>query len=77
MMILTSTISTGCPKQPSESPPAAAVCRRWNRQQLTGYFALVQIAKQERALGDEVHIAEAVEAMGALLKRCGILTPDA
>lgn len=73
-LILLSTSLFGCPRTlPSELPPAAAVCRKWNREQLIGYFALTQLAQQEKATGDEAHVAAAVEAMGALLHRCGVL----
>lgn len=76
VLIPTSLISLGCPKTPPvEQAPTAAVCRKWNREQLVGFFVLVQLAEQERATGDEAHVAEAVEAMGALLHRCGILQP--
>lgn len=67
----------GCPKTlPPDPLPASAVCRDWNREQLTGYFVLVQLAKQEKAMGDDAHVAAAVEATGALLVRCGILKKD-
>lgn len=58
---------------PQEQEPAAAVCRRWNREQLIGFYALTQLALQERAKGDDAHVAAAVEELGALLTRCGIL----
>lgn len=75
-LILLCLISSACPKTPPvEQAPTAAVCRKWNREQLVGFYVLVQLAQQKRATGDEAHVAAAVEAMGALLTRCGILQP--
>lgn len=77
ILILLSTSSLGCPKPPPPPPdpiPSPIVCQRWNREQLIGYYALTQLAIQERARGDEAHVAAAVEELGALLTRCGILT---
>lgn len=78
ILIPLSMISIGCPKPPPKPLPAPepAVCRKWNREQLIGFYALVQLAKAERAKGDEVHVAAAVEELGALLTRCGILTRE-
>lgn len=73
-LILLSTTLLACPKTPPVEPiPKAAVCRQWNREQLIGYFALTQLAMQERARGDEAHVAAAVAELGAILTRCGIL----
>ena len=49
-------------------------CQAWNRDELTGYYSLVQIAKRERLDGDPGYIAAAVTKMGVMLTRCGILT---
>lgn len=75
ILILILASSLGCPKPPPRPLPVPepAVCRKWNREQLIGFYALVQLAKAERAKGDAVHVAAAVEATGALLTRCGIL----
>lgn len=73
-LILLSTTLLACPKPlPPKPLPPEAVCRRWNREQLIGFYALTQLAIQERARGDEAHVAAAVEELGALLTRCGIL----
>lgn len=61
---------TGCPKQPPPPRTPEAICKQWNRDQWSGYNALVQIARQERAQGDKHHVAASVMAMGAMLKRC-------
>lgn len=74
-LILLSMISLGCqnPPPPPRPLPPEVVCRRWNREQLIGFYALTQLATQERARGDEAHVAAAVEELGAMLTRCGIL----
>jgi hypothetical protein len=41
-----------------------------NRDQWTGFHALVQIARQERAKGDPYHVYDAVMHWGAMLQRC-------
>jgi hypothetical protein len=83
LLILILTSSSGCPKQPpmpQDLKPMLA-CQKWNREELTGFYSLVQIAQRERLEGDPGFIAAAVERMGAMLTRCGILTrveePDA
>ncbi len=73
-LILLCLISLGCPKTPPAPPTLEApACRQWNREQLIGFYALTQLAQQERARGDEAHVAAAVEELGAMLTRCGIL----
>ncbi len=83
-LILLSVISLGCPKPPPKPLPVPepAVCRKWNREQLIGFYVLTQLAIEEQAKGDEAHVAAAVAEIGALLTRCQILTrterdPDA
>lgn len=67
---------TSCATPPSAPPkPQEPICRAWNRDELTGYYVLTQLAIEQREAGDEMHVAAAVEAMGALLTRCGILQP--
>lgn len=65
-----------CATPPVEPPkPQEPICRAWNRDELTGYYVLTQLAIEQREAGDPMRVAAAVEAMGALLMRCGILQP--
>lgn len=67
-------LSTSCQTPPPpQSLPPEAVCQQWNREELTGFYALVQIAKWEAEKGDEFGIASAVAKAGKMLSRCGIL----
>lgn len=67
-------LSTSCQTPPPpQSLPPEAVCQRWNRVELTGFYALTQIALHEREKGDEFGIAAAIEKTGKMLVRCGIL----
>lgn len=59
-------------KQPAQLPPEA-VCPKWNREQLIGWYVLVQIAEQEKKTGDEAHVYATIQKLGGMLRRCGII----
>lgn len=64
-------LSTSCTSLPDEPLHEQVACRRPNREQWIGFYVLVGLAKQEKATGDEGHLAAAVQHYGGMLKRCG------
>lgn len=71
--LLPTLLLLSCARLPDVPLPRAAVCQKWNREQLIGYFVLVQLADQERKLGDEAHVAAAVDQLGRMMHLCRIL----
>lgn len=68
---------TSCATKPPVQLPPETVCPKWSREQLIGWYVLVQIADNEKKSGDEVHVYATVQKLGGMLKRCGILgKPD-
>ena len=75
-LVLLSTSCSGWLKSKPEtptSPPTSAPefqCREGNQEEWTGWFVLTRVAQEERAKGDQYHVAQSVEWLGGILRDC-------
>lgn len=75
ILLLLSTTSSGCQlfrpdPPPAESLPDRSSCRDGNAEEWAGFNSIVQVAIDQKKKGDEYHVAQAAEWLGAMLFRC-------
>lgn len=72
-----SLLTIGCPKPPPKPlAPPAAVCQKWNADELTGWRILRVMSDRLRAMGEEPEVQAALRQIGLMLHRCDIVRAD-